>query len=93
MTQAALSRRMTGDVEFGLDLIGRICEATEISFAYVVTGIRETPAPGGPDGGMESRLRESNSRPFHYKSGGTGDRIAEVVELRRPTPRTLPVAV
>lgn len=52
MTQGALSRRMTGHVEFGVDLIDQLCLATGASYTYVTTGIRETPAgPDGPDGG------------------------------------------
>ena len=60
MTQAALSRRMTGDVKFGVDLIGQICDATGISFTYVTTGIREAPA--GPDGSGEGAVGGAPSR-------------------------------
>lgn len=69
MTQPALSRRMTGDVPFDLDLLGRICDATGISFAYVTSGIRETPGPEGPGGGvvrhqgLEPRTRWLNALP------------------------------
>ena len=57
MKQPALSRRMTGAVPFDLDLLGEICQATGISFAYVTSGIRETPSPEGPDGGASAPSR------------------------------------
>lgn len=67
MTQGALSRRMTGHVEFTLDLIDQICEATGISFTYITTGIKETPAsPDGPDGGL-SGSAPSRARTYDLR--------------------------
>ncbi|HMS75644.1 helix-turn-helix transcriptional regulator [Gordonia sp. (in: high G+C Gram-positive bacteria)] len=65
MTQGALSRRMTGHVEFGIDLIGQICDETGISFMYVTTGLKKAPptGPDGPTGGDECARRDSNPKP------------------------------
>ena len=63
MTQQALSRRMTGEIPFDVNLLDEICTATGISFAFVTSGIRETPEPDGPGGntvrhqGLEPRTR------------------------------------
>lgn len=64
MTQAALSRRMTGHVEFGVDLLDQICEATGISFMFVTTGMKEAPA--GPDGPDEGSSASAPSRARTY---------------------------
>lgn len=70
MTQGTLSRRMTGEVEFGVDLVDRVCEATGISFVYVTTGIRETPAgPNGPDGGPQEVRPERLELPTFCSQG------------------------
>ena len=76
MTQGALSRRMTGDVEFGLDLVGRICDATGVPFAYVTTGIREAPTGRGPDGGATTDAPNDGSTD--YKSVGTSSNVRQL---------------
>jgi transcriptional regulator with XRE-family HTH domain len=66
MTQAAISRRMLGKTEFTLTEIDAICEATGISYEYVVLGRdSKNPHPGGPDGGIHNlrARRDSNSQP------------------------------
>ena len=65
MTQGALSRRMTGNVEFGVDLLDSICEATGASFTYVTTGIKETPPSAlmGLTGAGKCAIRDSNPEP------------------------------
>lgn len=76
MTQGALSRRMTGHVEFGVDLVDQLCDVTGASFVYVTTGIRETPVgPNGPDGGDPSPLPGLNRRPSAYKVGSEPARL------------------
>lgn len=92
-TQQKLSRRMTGLKSWDLDELDDVCRAAGLSFTYVTTGIRELPAPNGPDGNGGSRLGESNSRPIHYES--TGNRWngklspgADVIPIRKAHPAT-----
>ncbi|MHD0295032.1 helix-turn-helix domain-containing protein [Rhodococcus qingshengii] len=64
MTQQQLSTRLTGKVEFGVEELTKVCEATNIDLVYVVTGQRRSPRhPGGDDGG--ARLRGLDQRPPH----------------------------
>lgn len=46
-----------------LDLLADLLDVDVLAFYGVNAG---TPRPDGP-GGSTSRLRESNSRPFHYE--------------------------
>ncbi len=68
MIQQKLNRRLSGAVPFTLTEYTAICEYLELDLVYILTG-RKSPRPDGPDGdgGNVSRLRESNSRPFHYE--------------------------
>lgn len=50
-TQQKLSRRMTGLTPWDVNELDDVCRVAGLSFTYVATGIREVPAPGGPDGG------------------------------------------
>ncbi|QPG69125.1 helix-turn-helix domain-containing protein [Mycolicibacterium mucogenicum] len=51
MTQAKFSRRMTGNVDFGIAELDDICQKLGISFEYITSGIRAIPNGDGPDGG------------------------------------------
>lgn len=66
MTQAALSRRMTNTVEFGVDEVESICATIGVSFEYITTGARRVP----DDGSLLPRL-DSNQQPFGLHSGAT----------------------
>lgn len=58
---------------------------------WIKTGIdpTENPHPENPDGGNQSRLRESNARPIHYKWHGSPQKHfteahqAEIIPLRK----------
>lgn len=76
VTQSALSRKMRGERAFGVDELLDISEYLDIPITDLLPK-RKDPHPDGPDGGSTSRLRESNSRPFHYLS----DEPASIVDL------------
>ncbi|MBM4592269.1 helix-turn-helix domain-containing protein [Rhodococcus hoagii] len=82
MNQQTLSRRMTGEVEFKVDELDSLCQATGVSFTYVIAGIKETPAgPNGPDGGSD--VRPKGFEPLTSWSV-TGSALASNVSSLRP---------
>ncbi|WP_407727472.1 helix-turn-helix domain-containing protein [Rhodococcoides fascians] len=66
ITQSALSKKMRGERAFGVDELLEISAFLDIPITDLLP-TRKDPHPDGPDGGSTSRLRESNSRPFHYE--------------------------
>lgn len=65
MTQAALSRRMTDNVEFRVDEIELICTTIGVSFEYITTGARRVPGTGDD---LLLPWHESNVQPFGLRS-------------------------
>lgn len=48
ISQDRMSRRMTGKTPFDVNDLDIICDALDISFEYVTTGIRALPGNPGP---------------------------------------------
>jgi len=93
MTQAAMSRRMIGKTEFTLTELDQICEATGISFEYIVLGqSRENPRPDGPDGGIHilRARRDSNSQPSDPESNPLRPVVIPSPGIRRIRPLAVP---
>lgn len=79
ITQSGLSRKLRGVNAFGIDELVDVAELLRVDLADLLpTKVYddETP-PDDSDGASVSRLRESNSRPFHYK----GNRAANFRSL------------
>ena len=60
MTQAAVSRRTTGQTPIDLNELQAICDVTSIDMHFLLTG--ESPHPAGPNGG-ECAVRDLNPEP------------------------------
>ncbi len=71
MTQQALSRRLLSIVPFDLNEIHAVCDAAGIDVTYALTGRREAPHPGGPDGGLDV-VRPKGFEPLTFWSVGRG---------------------
>lgn len=93
MTQAAISRRMIGKTEFTLTELDAICQATGISYEYIVLG-RETtnPHPGGPDGGIFNlrARRDSNPQPSDPYCAGRGAAVIHYPRTGFRSPTRVP---
>ena len=67
MTQAALSRRMNDDVEFGVDEVELICKTIGVSFEYITTGARRIPDTGRD---LPLPWEDPSLQPFGLRSRG-----------------------
>lgn len=43
VTQQKLSRRMTGHNDFAIEEVDQICQAADLDYVYIMTGIRPVP--------------------------------------------------
>lgn len=88
MTQQQLSGRLIGKIEFGVEELTRVCDATSIDLVYVMTGIRKNPRhPGGDDGGQG--VRPKGFEPLTSWSVTDEEPTCNVTPLR-PTPFSSP---
>ena len=62
ITQDKMSRRMTGKTPFDVVDIDQIATALDLSFDYIMTGIR--PLPTGPGTNSLLPRLDSNQQPF-----------------------------
>lgn len=77
--QTALSHKLRGKRPFFSRELGAIAAALRVNPAYLL-GFTDDPRPITEDReGIESRLGESNPRPFHYTRDGSTLTVAEQV--------------
>jgi len=84
LSQPALSRRMTGQLAFDVEELDFICETIEISFDYVVTGIRAVPElpPNPPVGASKSAGAGTNKRSLRTAKRRFNQPVGELTHLR-----------
>lgn len=79
ITQARMSRRLTGRVPFDVDELDLICSTIGISFNYITTGIREMPYPEPPHP-AQTPSRSGQLLRLHSTARRSTDDHRELVE-------------
>jgi transcriptional regulator with XRE-family HTH domain len=90
MAQSSISRRLIGDMALTLEDVSKIAAILGVREEELLTGERQSPRPGIPDGGPEDEcaVRELNPQPADIDDELAPRRRAR--DLRHVLPETLP---